>query len=116
MCEDQSDALSLTPLIWTEIVQSMRLTLSLSGGKGPAASDLELEFFCLNPLNLQEKDFGHVFPLEAGHTSSLSLKQRVGARTEVKYFLWGWYSLGRAGNVPLEKRKLQGNLRSPSRT
>lgn len=63
MCGDQSDALSLTPLIWTEIVQSMRLTLSLNGRKGPAASDLGLEFFCLIPLTLQEKDFGHViFP------------------------------------------------------
>lgn len=43
MCEDQSDALSLTSFIWTEIVQCIRHTLSLSGGKGPAVSDLEME-------------------------------------------------------------------------
>lgn len=47
MCEDQSDALSLTSLVWTEIVQCIRQTLSLSGRKGPAVSDLEMEGFIL---------------------------------------------------------------------
>lgn len=47
MCEDQSDALSLTSLVWTEIVQCRRQTLSLSGRKGPAVSACEKEGFIL---------------------------------------------------------------------
>lgn len=65
MCEDQSDALSLTSFIWTEIVQCRRHTLSLSGRKGPAVSDLEMEFLCLIPLKLEEDNSRPcIFPLK----------------------------------------------------
>lgn len=51
MCQDLSNALSLTSSVWTEIVQCVKQTLSLSGRKGTSVSGLEMEGIVLAPYS-----------------------------------------------------------------
>lgn len=51
MCQDLSNALSLTSSIWSEIMQCVRQTLSLSGRKGTAGSGSEMEGIVLAPYS-----------------------------------------------------------------
>lgn len=51
MCQDVSNALSLTSSVWTEIMQCVKQTLSLSGRKGTSVSGLEMEGMVLAPYS-----------------------------------------------------------------